>query len=366
MHRAAFGRLPDGRTVEAFTLTNGTGVEVRVITYGAILVSIRTPDRDGRFADIVLGFDDLEGYLTRSRFFGAVVGRYSNRIASGRFTLDGRTYQLATNNGSHHLHGGIKGFDKVLWTAQPVERGGDAGVSLSYSSADGEEGYPGTLNATVTYSLTSGNELIVDYAATTDKATPVNLTQHSYFNLAGEGSGDVLGHELTLNADHFTPIDSTMIPTGDITPVEGTPFDFREPEPIGARIDAAHEQLDRAGGYDHNFVLNGAASASARLRAAARVMEPSTGRTLDVATTEPGVQFYAGNRLDGSAAGKGGRVYGRRSGFCLETQHFPDSPNKPNFPSTTLRPGGRYESTTVFTFGYAQPGSARTRNAATQ
>ena len=355
LNHTQFGRLPDGRTVESFTLTNGAGIEIRVITYGAILVSIRTPDRDGRVADIVLGFDDLEGYLTRSRYFGAVVGRYGNRIASGRFTLDGRTYQLATNNGPHHLHGGIRGFDKVLWTGEAFERAGGAGVSLSYSSVDGEEGYPGTLNATVTYTLTPANELVVDYEATTDKATPVNLTQHSYFNLAGEGSGDITRHELRLDADHFTPVDSAMIPTGDIVPVEGTPFDFRAPAPIGARIDAGDEQLDRAGGYDHNFVLNGAEQPvgprGAEPRVAARVMEPSTGRTLDLVTTEPGVQFYAGNRLDGSAAGKGGHPYGRRSGFCLETQHFPDSPNRSNFPSTILRPGSRYVSTTVFTFG---------------
>jgi aldose 1-epimerase len=300
----------------------------------------------------------LDGYLTRSRFFGAVVGRYGNRIARGRFTIDATTYQLATNNGANHIHGGIRGFDKVLWDGEPFERDGTAGVTLSYTSADGEEGYPGTLKAKVTYTVTPANELIVEYEATTDKPTPVNLTQHTYFNLAGEGSGDVMGHELTLNADRFTPVDEAMIPTGEIAPVEGTPLDFRKPAQIGARIDADHEQLRRAGGYDHNFMLNAATPAGSSprrgLHPAARVVDSSTGRTLDVATTEPGVQFYSGNRLDGSAVGKSGHVYGRRSGFCLETQHFPDSPNKANFPSTILRPGGKYMSTTVFTFGVAR------------
>jgi aldose 1-epimerase len=346
---ASFGRLPDGTDVGLFTLSNARGLEVRAIAYGAILVSIRAPDRRGRLDDVVLGCDDLDGYLTRSRYFGAVVGRYGNRIANGRFTLDGRTFQLATNNGRNHLHGGIKGFDKVVWRAQPYARDGHTAVAFSYTSPDGEEAYPGTLTARVSYTLTERNELVVEYEATTDKPTPVNLTQHSYFNLAGEGRGDILQHELSLDADRFTPVDDTMIPTGQLAPIAGTPFDFRQPAAIGARIGADHEQLRRGAGYDHNFVLRDG-PAPGGLRSAARVVEPATGRTLDVATTEPGVQFYAGNHLAGQI-GKGGHAYGPRTGFCLETQHFPDSPNHPHFPSTILRPGATYQSKTVFTFG---------------
>jgi len=347
--RAPFGATPDRAAVEIFTLTNVNGTEVRAISYGAILVSIRTRDRAGRLGDVTLGFDDLEGYLTRSRYFGAVVGRYGNRIAKGRFTIDGREFRLATNNGDNHLHGGDKGFDKVVWRAEPFERGGDVGVAFTYVSRDGEEGYPGTLRATVTYTLTPRDELAVEYSATTDKATHVNLTQHTYFNLAGEGHGDVLKHQLTIDADRYTPVDAGMIPTGAIVPVAGTPFDFRRATAIGARIDNADEQLRLAGGYDHNYVLNGGAG----LHHAARVLDAESGRTLDVATTEPGMQFYSGNRLTG-AAGKSGHAYGVRAGFCLETQHFPDSPNKPQFPSTLVRPGDRYVSKTVFTFGVQQ------------
>ena len=347
--RAPFGATPDRAAVEIFTLTNANGMEVRAISYGAILVSIRTRDRAGRLGDVALGFDDLEGYLTRSRYFGAVVGRYGNRIAKGRFTIDGREFRLATNNGDNHLHGGDKGFDKVVWRAEPFERGGDVGVAFTYVSRDGEEGYPGTLRATVTYTLTPRDELAVEYGATSDKATHVNLTQHTYFNLAGEGHGDVLKHQLTIDADRYTPVDAGMIPTGVIAPVAGTPFDFRRATAIGARIDNADEQLRLAGGYDHNYVLNGGSG----LHHAARVVDPESGRTLDVATTEPGMQFYSGNRLTG-AAGKSGHAYGVRAGFCLETQHFPDSPNKPQFPSTLVRPGDRYVSKTVFTFGVQQ------------
>jgi aldose 1-epimerase len=320
---------------------------VRLIGYGAIVVSIRTADRHGQFDDIVLGCDDLEGYLNRSRYYGAVVGRYGNRIAKGRFTIDGTTYQLATNNGPNHLHGGIRGFDKVVWTpAGSVGGDGDPSVALTYTSRAGEEGYPGTLTARVVYMLTARNELVIDYHATTDAPTPVNLTNHSYFNLAGEGRGDILGHRLTLDADRFTPVDDTLIPTGEVAPVDGTPFDFRVETAIGARIDAHHEQLRHGPGYDHNFVLT---PADGRRRAA-RVVEPASGRTLEVATTEPGVQFYSGNHLFGQI-GKRGHAYALRSGLCLETQHFPDSPNQPQFPSTILRPGDTYHSQTVFTFG---------------
>jgi aldose 1-epimerase len=339
-------KTAEGRSIDGYTLTNGS-MEVVAIPYGAILASIRTPDRSGRLADIVLGFDTLDGYLTRNRYFGAVVGRFANRIARGRFSLDGQAVQLATNKGGHHLHGGVRGFDKVIWSGERVDRGGAVGVVFTYTSPDGEEGYPGTLRATVAYTLTSDNALAIDYTAATDKTTIVNLTNHSYFNLAGEGSGDVLRHEVTLHADRFTPVDDAMIPTGELLPVDGTPFDFRTPTALGARIDADDPQLRIAGGYDHNFVLNGAG-----LRPVARVVDPASGRTLRVETTEPGVQLYTGNKLRGEV-GKQGHVYAPRAAFCLETQHFPDSPNHPEFPSTTLRPGETYRSRTVFTFGIA-------------
>jgi aldose 1-epimerase len=346
--RAPFGQLPDGAgPVDIFTLTNANGMEVRTMPYGAIIVSIRVPARDGRLDDVVLGFDSLEGYTKGHPYFGAVVGRYGSRIAKGRFTLDGQTYQLATNNGPNHLHGGKKGFDKRVWSAESFERDGNVGVVYSLVSPDGDEGYPGELRVRVTYTLTSSNELTVEYEATTDKPTPLNLTQHSYFDLAGEGSSDILGHRLMINADRYTPVDNTLIPTGELAEVAGTPFDFRQPTAIGARINADNEQLRNGNGYDHNWVLNRSGGGLAR---AAHLEDPGTGRTLDVSTTEPGMQFYSGNFLDGTITGKGGHLYKRRYGLCLETQHFPDSPNHPNFPSPILRPGGRYQSKTVFAF----------------
>jgi aldose 1-epimerase len=346
--RAPFGQTPDGEAVESFTLTNAHGIELRAISYGGIIVSLRVPDRDGRLDDVVLGHDDLAGYLAKPSFFGALVGRYGNRIAGGRFTLDGRTYTLATNNGPNHLHGGVRGFDKRVWKAEPFERPGTAGLVLTRTSPDGEEGYPGNLAVRVTYTLTDRDEVGFEYFATTDKPTVVNLTQHSYFNLAGDGKRDVLGHELMIDADRFTPVDKTLIPTGVLAAVAGTPFDFRKPATIGARIGADDEQIRNGGGYDHNFVLKGGGDGSTPV---IRVFEPTTGRTLDIATTEPGVQFYSGNFLDGSVTGKAGHVYGKRYGFCLETQHFPDSPNHAGFPSTVLRPGKEYRSKTVLKFG---------------
>ena len=322
-------------------------MEVTTIPYGAIIVSIRVPDRTGRIDDVVIGHERLEGYFTASRFFGAVVGRFGNRIAKGRFTLEGRTYELAVNNGPNHLHGGVKGFDKVVWEAEPFSTASESGVRYRYVSADGEEGYPGRLEARVTYTLTEKNEIVVDYAATTDKATPLNLTQHSYFNLAGDGSRDVLDHVVQINADRYTPVDATKIPTGELAPVAGTPFDFRSPMTLGARIAADHPQIVIGGGYDHNFVLNRGAG----LQWAARVSEPSTGRTLTVSTTEPGLQLNTANALDGSITGKAGHVYRARYGLCLETQHFPDSPNQPQFPSSILRPGQQFRSQTVLAFG---------------
>src|SRR3954453_19376637 len=347
--RAPFGTLPGGAGVAACTLRNANGLEVRAVTYGATIVSIRTPDRSGHVDDVVLGFDAIDDYLTRARYFGSAVGRYGNRIAHGRFVLDGSTIQLATNNGVNHLHGGVKGFDKVIWSGEPFERDGASGVAFSYTSADGEEGYPGTLKARISYTLTPKNELVIEYSAETDKATPVNLTNHSYFNLGGRGHGDILRHQLTLHADRYTPTDATQIPTGEVAPVAGTPFDFRKPAAIGARIDADHEHIRRGGSYDHNLVVNGwsaDARAGAQPLPAAHVVDPVSGRTLDVATTEPGIQFYSGNNLDLARNG-----FARRAAFCLETQHFPDSPNHPQFPSTILRPGKAFESTTVFTFG---------------
>jgi aldose 1-epimerase len=345
--RAAFGTTRDGKAVEIYTLTNAHGLEMRVISYGGIITSLKVPDRSGHLADIVLGFDTIDGYLKEPPYFGALIGRYGNRIAKGQFTLDGNTFKLATNNGPNHLHGGVKGFDKVLWNVVPGTDSNGVSVTLSRVSPDGEEGYPGNLQATVRYTLTDKNELAVDYRATTDKATPVNLTQHSYFNLADD-SGDILGHELTIHASRYTPVDATLIPTGELATVDGTPFDFRKATAIGARIAADNVQLKNGGGYDHNWVLERSGSG---LQPAAWLVDPKSGRTLEVATTEPGLQFYSGNFLDGSITGKGGRVYRRRTGLSLETQHYPDSPNHPNFPSSILKPGQTYSSQTVFRFG---------------
>jgi len=333
---------------DAVMLKNSHGMEVRAIPYGGIITSILVPDRSGHLDDVVLGYDNAESYIKNNGpFMGAIIGRYGNRIAKGAFTLDGQTYRLATNNGPNHLHGGNKGFDKVMWQTEEFRNADGTGVIFRYTSPDGDEGYPGTLQVRVTYTLTDRNELIVDYFATSDKATPVNLTQHSYFNLTG-AARDVLDHEVTINADRYTPVDPTMIPTGSLQPVDGTPFDFRKPATIGSRINEPDEQLTNGMGYDHNFVLNPSGDG---LIHAARVVEPSTGRVLDVFTTEPGMQFYTGNFLDGSITGKAGHVYQRRFAFCLETQHFPDSPNQPQFPSTILRPGNEYRSRTIFAFG---------------
>lgn len=341
-----FGRTTDGERVMLYTITNAHGVQVKICTYGAIVVSLLVPDKAGNFDDIVLGYESLDEYLKENPYFGAIVGRYGNRIAKGRFTLDGLEYKLATNNGAHHLHGGVVGFDKVVWEAVPVRTDIAVGVVLSYLSVDGEEGYPGNLFCTVTYMLTNQNELKIGYRATTDEATVVNLTHHSYFNLTG-GAGDILGHELQLFADAFTPVDDGLIPTGELRAVDGTPMDFRKATAIGARIEDDDEQLRFGGGYDHNWVLGGR---NGDLALAARVYEPTSGRVLEVHTTEPGLQFYSGNFLDGTLTGKMGRVYIFRYGFCLEAQHYPDSPNKPHFPSVILRPGETYSQETVYRF----------------
>lgn len=342
-----FGRLADGTAVDLYTLTNRHGVEARITNFGAGLVSLRVPDARGQLGDVVLGYDGAAGYEADTSYLGSIAGRYANRIAGGRFRLDGVEYRLARNNGPNHLHGGVRGFNKVLWRMRELrQRRGEAAVELSYLSRDGEEGYPGNLSATVTYVLTDRDELRIEYAATTDKATVVNLTNHAYFNLAGEGAGSILSHVLRINADRFTPIDETSIPTGELRPVAGTPFDFRRPTAVGLRIDQADEQLRFGKGYDHNYVLNKRGS---ELSLAAEVSEPAGGRVLQVWTTEPGVQLYTGNFLAG-ARGKGGKVYHVREGFCLEAQHFPDSPNRPAFPSAVLRPGRRYTQTTVYKF----------------
>jgi aldose 1-epimerase len=345
VRKQAFGKTAEGTPVDLYTLANRQGMEAAITNYGGIVVSLKTPDRTGKPADVVLGFDTLEGYLQRHPYFGAIIGRYGNRIARGTFSLNGVTYKLARNNGENHLHGGIKGFDKVVWKAKEVTDAEGPGVVLSYLSKDGEEGYPGNLLVQVIYTLTDSNELRIDYTASSDKDTIVNLTNHSYFNLAGEG--DILNHQVLLLADRFTPIDTGLIPTGELRSVKGTPFDFTRLTAIGARINQREEQLQNGRGYDHNFVLN---SGGGKLAPAAEVFEPKTGRVLEVSTTEPGVQFYTGNFLDGTIRGKGGRPYAQRSGFCLETQHFPDSPNKPKFPPVVLRKGGDYRSTTVFKF----------------
>jgi aldose 1-epimerase len=346
MKKEIFGTV-QGTPVDLYTLTNAHGIEVRATNFGGIIVSIRVPDKHGRMDDVALGFDKLDGYFDNNPYFGALVGRYANRIAGARFTLDGVQYSLAANNSPNTLHGGNKGFNKVIWKAEPFENSKGVGLILTYLSRDGEEGYPGNLTVKATYTLSDQDELSFDYEATTDKATPVNLTQHTYFNLAGEGHGDILGHELTLNADRFTPVDKNLIPTGELRSVKNTPFDFSKPTAIGARINDQSEQLELGRGYDHNFVIR-RTGAGAEL--AARVHEPQTGRVLEIYTTEPGVQFYSGNFLDGTVTGKQGHVYKQHYGFALETQHFPDSPNHPDFPSTILRPGQFYRSQTMYKF----------------
>jgi aldose 1-epimerase len=328
-------------------LTNPQGLEARIMTFGAILQSLSVPDRHGKFDDIVLGFDSLDAYFINKPHFGSIIGRFANRIANAAFTLDGVEYTLAKNDGPNTLHGGDHGFDKALWVAVPSEAQDGVALTLRYVSKDGEEGFPGNLQTEVVYSLTDANELAIDYRATTDKATPVNLTSHSYFNLAGQASGTALGHEVYINGDRFTPVDENLIPTGELRPVAGTPLDFTAPIAVGARIADAYDQLTLARGYDHNFVLNREASG---LALAARVSEPTTGRVVEIHTTEPAMQLYSANFLDGTLTGKLGRVYQQRDAVCFETQHYPDSPNQPAFPSTILRPGQALHSRTVYTF----------------
>jgi len=338
-----FGKMPDGQQVDIVTLTNGKCLTAKIMTYGGIIVSFEAPDRSGKPEDIVLGFDNLEGYLKGSPYFGAIIGRYGNRIGGSKFTLDGKEYKLAKNEGENILHGGAGGFDKVVWKIEKTEaKGNKAELKLSYTSKDGEEGFPGNLKCVVTYALTSDNKLEMKYEATTDKPTVVNMTNHAYWNLAGAGSGDVLGHELMINAGKYTPVDKTLITTGELKDVKNTPMDFTKPMTIGSRI----KQID-IGGYDHNYALNGKPG---KMKLAAKVYEPTSGRMMEIQTTEPGIQFYSSIGLDGSLKGKDGKAYNKFGALCLETQHYPDSPNKPTFPSTVLRPGEKYETITIHTF----------------
>jgi aldose 1-epimerase len=337
----------DGQPVDLYTLRNGNGMEAQISTYGGIVVSLKVPDKNGQLGDVVLGYDGLDDYLKETPYFGSLIGRYGNRIAKGRFTLSGVTYQLATNDGPNSLHGGIKGFDKRVWSANPRIQSNEPVLELRYVSPDGEEGYPGTLDVRAVYRLTEDNALRLDYTATTDKDTVINLTQHSYFNLAGQGSGDILNHVVMMPADRFTPVDATLIPTGELPSVSGTPFDFRQPIAIGARINQDDQQLKFGKGYDHNWVFN---KRVGDLTLLARVTEPTSGRILEVLSTEPGLQFYSGNFLDGRLTGKGGKVYNFRNGFCMEPQHFPDTPNKPNFPTAVLKPGQTYQNTIIYRF----------------
>ena len=347
IEKKPFGEV-DGKPVDLYTLTNTNGMTMTVSNYGAIITTLTAPDKNGTYGDVVLGYNDVQSYVKATPYFGAVVGRYGNRIAKGKFTLEGKEYTLATNNGPNSLHGGVKGFDKVIWNASEIKSAAGVGLALTYLSKDGEEGYPGNLTCKVTYLLSNKNELRVDYALTTDKTTVVNVTQHSYFNLAGDGMGDILNHELMLNADKFVPVDETLIPKGVLEPVKGTPMDFTTSTAIGARVNTATEQLKFGKGYDHCWVLNQVKPNTLTL--AARVYEPTTGRVLEITTTEPGIQFYCGNFLDGTNIGKNGKPYNFRNGFALETQHYPDSPNQPTFPSTVIKPDKTYKSTTIFAF----------------
>lgn len=351
----SFGKLPDGRQTHIFTLQNSKGFRADIADFGGTVVRLFAPDKHGAMADVVLGFDNAAQFQKQSPYFGSLIGRYGNRIAHGRFTLDGKTYTLAANNQPGglpcHLHGGLIGFDKVIWTARPFLRDGHPALELTYRSKDGEEGYPGNLDVTVVYTVTEKNELRIDYTATTDKATPVNLTNHAYFNLQGEGVGTINDHVLMINASRTTPVNAGLIPTGAVVPVAGTPFDFTSPQKIGARVGADNEQLKFGGGYDHNWVLD---RKGGSLELAATVHEPTSSRFMEVLTTEPALQFYGGNFLDGTLVGKSGRNYPHRSGFCLETQHYPDSPNQPGFPNTILRPGQTLQSTTVYRFSAKQ------------
>lgn len=342
-----FGSV-DGQPVEIYTLKNSQGAEAKIMTYGGIVQSLKMPDREGNFSDVVLGFDNVQDYVKDSPYFGALIGRYGNRIGDAKFTLEGKTYTLAPNNNGNTLHGGLKGFDKVIWTVEKADvTSNGPELKLTYLSKDGEEGFPGNLNVTAVYTLTDDNELRLEYTATTDKPTVVNLTQHSYFNLRGQGNGDILGHIVYIDADKTTPTDSELIPTGELASVDGTPFDFRKPTAIGARINDPNTVLQYGPGYDHNWVIN---KPLGKLGLAARVFEPTTGRVLEVLSTEPGLQFYAGNFLDGTLTGKDGKVYQRRTAFAMEPQHFPDSPNKPQFPTTELKPGQTYHNVIIYKF----------------
>ncbi|MEO8594028.1 MAG: aldose epimerase family protein [Candidatus Solibacter sp.] len=344
--KQAFSNMPDGTVVDLYTLSNKNGMQAGIITYGGTVVSLTAPDRTGKYGDVVLGLDDVASYQKGTAFFGALIGRYGNRIGKAQFKLDGATYKLPANDNGNTLHGGPEGFDKHIWAAVPGNGPDGQTLELSYVSKDGEMGFPGNLTTKVTYTLTNNNELKIDYSATTDKTTVANLTNHSYFNLGGAGEGDILSHEVMINADKFTPVDATLIPTGELKPVAGTPFDFTKSTAIGARINGDDQQLKYGKGYDHNWVLN---KGTGGMTKAAEVTESKTGRVMEVFTTEPGLQFYTGNFLDGSLKGKG-KTYAHRSGFCMETQHYPDSPNKPDFPSTTVKPGATYQTTTVYKF----------------
>ncbi len=347
IHKDFFGKTPDGTKIDVYTLSNKAGMQIKALNYGGIITELWAPDKTGRFQNIILGHNHIQGVLADTYYLGAVIGRYANRIAGGIFSLDGKVYQLSRNSSGQHLHGGNKGFDKVFYEAAVLEQASGESLALQYLSKDGEEGYPGNLKCTVRYELTDNSEFTIDYSAVTDKRTVINLTNHMYFNLSAGTSNDILDHELLINAARFTPVDANLIPTGELLPVTGTPLDFNTPTTIGARINHSYPQMKLAGGYDHNYVLN---SQPGILKLAARVYEPGSGRLLEISTIEPGIQFYSGNFLDGTVTGKNGRVIGRRSGLCLEPQHFPDSPNQSSFPTTILDPGQVFHSQTTYRF----------------